>query len=1355
MSGIMLHRPARTYPDALPQDEIAVAPPPLVQATPRSAGSWLQYLLPAIGSLSSVLLFTFAGGRGGNPAMIGVSVFMVVISVSSGVAIRRQMTKTTSRQKSGDKEKYLRYLAQQSARLDGIVQRQRAANSRLYPKLAELTRVVETREYVWERRPTDDDFMDVRIGESATPLCCHVRLDLDANPLAEHDPVLAPLAQSMISKYDQIPDAPVVIPLRGTRAMAVTGRLAQSRPLVRSMICSLAAFHAPDDLRIMAYFPAHATAEWSWLRWLPHTRRLHQPKGLRKDAPEPLCLLADSPADFAALLSDQVIPELERQRRMQEAKGSSANSGPPPVAQRFLIIVDSFSPDSPLARLPELESLVREDAVAGVTVINLVETRRQEPSVLQARLEISDIGLLSYEETKLGGRRIEAVHPDAAEVAACERVARALAPLIVGEHGVQQDLSVDAPLLSLLNIPAPELVDTSVTWRPRSRADLLHVPIGIRADGQPLLLDIKEAADGGQGVHGLIIGATGSGKSELLRSLVTSLAITHDPETLNFIFADFKGGAAFADLARLPHAAGMISNLQDDLSLVDRMRAALYGEQERRQRMLREAGNLDNIKQFHAKRATTGALEPMPYLLIVIDEFAELLSSRPDFLELFVAIGRIGRSIGMHLLLATQRLGEGRIQGLEGHLRYRICLRTFNSSESSMVIGTPDAFYLPSYPGVGYFKVDTDVYDMFKSALVSTPYVPLSAKKGPSIRVREFTATGKLKPIDDPTRSNAPSVVVPGDQLQTDMDVIINKLAEAGRQGSYRVHQVWLPPLDPNLTLDKVLASTEHPALDGSSWPTPPPFGPLRVPVGILDKPAEQRQEPLILDFSGSGGHLVLVGAPQSGKSTFLRSLINGLTVTHTPRDVQLYCLDFGGGLLRSFDGAPHLGVVAGKSERDKVRRTINQMRTIMQEREYLFRERRIDSMASFRAARQAGHHQDTPFGDVFLIVDDLGQLLGEFEGVDVDLADIIASGLTYGVHVVLTASRWADVRAKMRDNIGTRMELRLNDPMDSDMGKAVAQTLNGAPAGRGVFKTGLQFQIALPRLDGDGAGEHMSVARAIEEYVRRMQGAWTLPPAPPIRLLPPLVTPDDMPPITDQSPPGAPIGLEEFHLAPVYIDLQAGAPHFIIFGDSECGKTTLVRSWIEALKQRYQPDQAQIVIVDYRRMLLDLAEGPHLFAYACTPPMVKDMVERLRTELNARTLSSSQVSIEELRNPKKWVGPHYYVFVDDYDMIVAPSGNPLAPLVDLLLQARDVGFHLLIARQVGGASRSSFEPVLQRLKEMGSPGLIMSGDPQEGPLIGTQKATPQLPGRGYLVRRNQRTALVQTVRVDAPALEG
>jgi ESX secretion system protein EccC len=1356
MQGVLLHRPARTFPEALPHEEIVIAAPPHVQPDPRTPLSWLQYLVPVLGSLGSVIFYivTPFGGRG--PVLL-VGVFaMITLSILSGALMRGQQRKVSQRKKAGDREKYVRYLAQQSIRLDGIAQRQRAADSRLYPALPELERVARERAHVWERRPDDADWLDVRIGVSATPLCAPLRLALDANPLADHDPELVPRAQSVIAKYEQISDAPVVVPLKATGALAITGDPTATRALLRAMLCSLATFHAPDDLRMLAYFPPRARAEWQWLKWLPHTRRLHQPKkGAHPDEPEPLCLLAETPADFQDLLDDQILPELERQRRIGES--ARAGSTPPPQ-QRFLIVLDGYSPESALARLPALDQLFRDGDDHGVTIIALVDDPRRAPSVLQARIEISKIGLLSYEETRLGGRRIEAVHPDAADVPACERIARALAPLIVGEKGLQRDLSEDVALLSLLGLAFPDDVEPHQTWQPRARADLLRVPIGVRGDGMPLCLDLKEAADGGLGVHGLIIGATGSGKSELLRTIVTSLAVTHDPQTLNFIFADFKGGAAFADLAGLPHAAGMISNLQDDLSLVDRMRAALFGEQERRQRMLREAGNLDNIKQYHAKRQSSRSLEPMPYLLIVIDEFAELLTSRPDFLELFVAIGRVGRSLGLHLLLATQRLGEGRIQGLEGHLRYRICLRTFTAQESAQVIGTPDAFHLPSYPGVGYFKVDTDIYDLFKTALISTPYIPPEARSGPSLRLRAFTPTGRLVALPAPGDMQAhdgASRALLHDSLRTDMDVVIERLAAAGARSGAAVHQVWLPPLSATLTLDAALAPgvAGMPGLPApiaaGQWQSSRRFGPLRVPVGLLDKPAEQRQEPLLLDFSGTGGHLALVGAPQTGKSTFLRTLIASFLLTHTPRDVQLYCVDFGGGLLRAFEGAPHVGVVAGKSERDKVRRTISQMRTIMQEREYLFRERRIDSMATYRARRQAGELDDTPFGDVFLIVDDLAQLMSEFEGIDADLAELIAGGLTYGVHVVLTANRWADVRPKLRDNIGARLELRLNDPLDSDMGKAAAQSLTGAPAGRGVIKGGLQFQIALPRVDGDGEGERTPLAQAIETLVRDTASAWTAAPAPPIRMLPAVVRPGDLPAPGSDAQPGVPIGLEEFRLDPVYVDPMTGSPHFLILGDSECGKTTLLRGWMRGLTARYTPDEAQIAIVDFRRTLLDLADGPHLFGYAITPPMIKDMVDRLKAELAERTPQSSQLTIEELRNPRQWQGPHYFLFVDDYELIVTPSGNPLAPLVDTLLQARDVGFHLILARQVGGASRNAFEPVFQRLKEMGSPGLIMNGDPQEGLLLGTQKAALLPPGRGYLVRRNQRTALVQIVLTD------
>jgi len=247
------------------------------------------------------------------------------------------------------------------------------------------------------------------------------------------------------------------------------------------------------------------------------------------------------------------------------------------------------------------------------------------------------------------------------------------------------------------------------------------VPIGVGADGSSINLDIKESAQQGMGPHGLVIGATGSGKSELLRTLVVGLALTHSPEILNFVLVDFKGGATFAGMAGMPHVSAVITNLADELTLVDRMQDALSGEMTRRQELLRASGNYASLRDYEKDRTSGDApqLKPLPSLLIVCDEFSELLSAKPEFVDLFVAIGRLGRSLGIHLLLASQRLEEGRLRGLDSHLSYRIGLRTFSASESRSVIGVPDAYELPAVPGLGFLKPDQSSLWRFKGAYVS------------------------------------------------------------------------------------------------------------------------------------------------------------------------------------------------------------------------------------------------------------------------------------------------------------------------------------------------------------------------------------------------------------------------------------------------------------------------------------------------------------------------------------------------------------------------------------------------------------------------------------------------------------
>ena len=263
----------------------------------------------------------------------------------------------------------------------------------------------------------------------------------------------------------------------------------------------------------------------------------------------------------------------------------------------------------------------------------------------------------------------------------------------------------------------------------------------------------------------------------------------------------------------------------------------------------------------------------------------------------------------------------------------------------------------------------------------------------------------------------------------------------------------------------------------------------------------------------------------------------------------------------------------------------------------------------------------------------------------------------------------------------------------------------------------------------------------------------WDGAPAAPVPVLPLRVTPGELPGAADDAGPGVPIGIDELRLEPVHLDLAGGDPHFLVLGDSESGKSNLVRWLAQSLSSRQDPGRAQLVVIDYRRTLLDLASGPHVFAYAANAAMAAQAASALRAELQTR-MPGPDASHEELVRGPAWSGPRYYLLVDDYDLVPGTAENPLAPLVDMLPHGRDLGFHLVLTRRVGGVARSAFEPFFQRVSELRTPGILLSGDPDEGPVLGGRKATPLPPGRGYLVRRDRRISLIQTVLAEESAAQ-
>ncbi len=837
-------------------------------------------------------------------------------------------------------------------------------------------------------------------------------------------------------------------------------------------------------------------------------------------------------------------------------------------------------------------------------------------------------------------------------------------------------------------------------WRSQDYDDRLCVPIGTTVDGSPLELDIKEPAENGMGPHGLCVGATGSGKSELLRTIALGMMARNSPEVLNLLLIDFKGGATFLDFARAPHVAAVITNLSDEAPLVARMREALGGEMNRRQQLLRTAGCV-SVAAYERARRAGAPLTALPTLFIIVDEFSEMLSQHPDFTDLFVAIGRLGRSLGMHLLLASQRLDEGRLRGLEAHLSYRMCLKTLSAGESRTVLGTLDAYQLPSTPGAGFLRTSGGELVRFQAAFVSGSLQSYAPRCGPAVAAPSVRVFSTL--TDGPVTQVVETV---GPPARTVLRAVLDQLSGHGPPA----HQVWLPPLGSAPALHTLLR-------DAVSTPAG-----LTAPIGIVDRPSEQCRTPLIVDLSGAAGNAAVVGAPQSGKSTALRTLITALAATHDPGQVQFYCLDFGGGALASVQALPHVGAVAGRAEPRLVGRIVTECESIVRSREATFGELGIDSIAQYRELRaKRAVSDDDPFGDVFLVVDGWASLRHEFEALETSITALAVQGLSFGVHVVLSASRWAEIRPSLKDQIGTRIELRLGDSADSELDRKAAQHVPYDRPGRGLSHEGLHMVIASPI-----AG------------IPRGQLA-----APPILLLPTHVEHD-----TVVRRAGAELGtrillgLEERRLQPLAVDFKHHY-HLLVLGDNECGKTATLRVLCREIVRTKTAAQAQLLMVDFRRSLLGVVESEHLGGYAMSLAALGTLLPGL-LDLLQRRMPPSDASQGQLRAGSWWSGPDIYVVVDDYDLVATPTGNPLAPLLEYLPYAQDLGLHLVVARRSGGAERALFEPLLAGLRDLGCMALMMSGRPGEGAPIGSVRPARLPPGRGVLITRAGGEQLLQ-----------
>ena len=1316
-----------------PSGSLALQMPP-EKAEPASMGNVLMMVVPMLGSTGVMIFMAMQNNGGGRSMLMGGGMLVAMLGMV-GFNMYRQFSQYRTRVKTQRRE-YLSYLAETRESIRKVAKKQRAYYNWVYPDPDALVTLAANGSRLWSREGNTYNVLTFRYGSGTQPLgLTFERPPID--PMTEMDVVCLSAMERFIAVHDHTDNVGKFLYLGDFSHIEVVGEGESAYDEMRAIMMHLACFIEPSKLKIAVLCSADRLGDWEWVKWMPQARSANV-----RDAIGPARMISTDPRELVEMIGPDIA-----------MRGAYRPGEEMPEWPHLLLVCDGaeFPTSSPFGSMA---------GVRGVTIMS--RAREWTPMKSHTALRL----VIHPSPNRKGADVVDVVTMDSVPESAfadrlsavqAEAVARRMTPFATQEKLEESDTPVgrsdesrQKDLMELVGIGDIRDFDPEKQWVRREGRARLAAPFAVTPEGRPVVLDIKESAQQGMGPHGLLIGATGSGKSEVLRTLVLALALTHSPEQLNLVLVDFKGGATFAGMADLPHVSAMISNLESELSLVDRMQDALQGEMVRRQEMLRQAGNYANVSDYEADRlAGKHEYPPLPALFIVLDEFTEMLMAKPEFGEVFIMIGRLGRSLSVHLLLASQKMDLGKARGLESHLSYRIALKTFTESDSREVLGIPDAAKLPPLPGSGFLKAGGDGLVRFRASYVAAPppaRTLASISEGSTagaptapIEILPFTVAPVITREDlgeEEEVDQNQEVVLAGDEVWADMsemDIAVAKMKGKG----YPAHQVWLPPLevpDTFATLMPDLRPDPELGFVSRAWRE---SGTLRVPLGTVDLPLEQRRETLVLDLSGAGGNFALVGGPQTGKSTALRTIVQSLSLTYTPQEVQFYVMDFGGGTFAGFAGAPHVAGIATRDTEEVRTRMIAEIAAIMDDRERYFRAHGIDSMDTYRRGRLEGRYDDG-YGDVFLVIDGWGALRSEFDGLDRTVTTMMSRGLSLGVHLIVSAARWMDIRSEAQDIFGSRLELHTANPKESIVNREGAARIPKGRPGRGIDMVGHEMMIGLPRADDDP--DPSTVSQGVARTVAKIRESLVHGEGPKLRLLPENVTiaeilaqvPD--PQILPRGGGDMILGVEESRLGPLVFNTRTES-HLYLFGDGRTGKTTFLRSIISEVTRLYSPGEAKILSIDMRRTLMGAVPQDYQLRYLTNHAEAMKQMRELAAFLRTR-LPGSDVTPEQIRDRSWWSGPEVWILVDDYDLVATSSGNPLMELIDLLPQAADIGLHVIITRRMGGASRAAYEKVLQMMNDLAVTGILLSGNPSEGAIINGVKPKRAVPGRAQVVHR-------------------
>jgi DNA segregation ATPase FtsK/SpoIIIE, S-DNA-T family len=1309
----VVHRSPRLRPPAPARSAFDVPSPPAVE--PPAKLQSVQLLLPMLGSLS-ILVY---GVMAGTPVLLVTGAIMALASLASPILLHRSAKRAQWSKNEARRARYRTRLGELASALAQAKAEMAAVMTDPHPRPGGYRAWLDAGR-LWERRSADDDRLDVRLGSGEVPTGFTVTRS-SASSESEPDDDLVALADAFEKSVNILEKAPLVLSLAENDVVAFRGDRTAVLGLVRAVLLELAVTCAPEDLCLLAAFRPGDAASWDWLKWSPHTAPCVDAARERSER-----LLATSGQGFEEILSAVIAPRLG-------ALEVAARQRSRPTGRHVVVVVDRYDPHHELAIAESLQLTLTHAGEIGVSVLALCDLDSSAPTQTSTLVTMAHA---DPRQAEAAPAVLQRLRPSAASIPftpqfvdgrEAEHIARLLAPKrLTAETGRALPLGdlrladlLSAPLLPALPVSPGPVGHRPERWPSLGPARMLRVPFGVTPDGSPVELDLKEPADGGHGPHGLVIGAVGSGKSELLRTVVAGLVATHAPDDVELAFVDFKGGLTFALLQDAPHCSGMITNLASDLTLVDRMKAALGGELERRQRQLRAAGtDVQKIGQYRGLRRDRPDLPPMPFLVLVVDEFGELLEARPDMLDVLLSIGRTGRSLGVHLVLASQRLEPGRNRGLDAYLGYRICLRTYTPEDSVSVLGSRAAADLPALPGHGYLYTGAGLV-RFAAATVSGNGESRTRQR----RVGSFAVSnGRAAPADSaPASAGSPShdIAPDGHGLDSDLSVLVRETRNAARGACARA--LWLPPL-PRPDGDNALTLGDS-RLEASMQP--PSVG-LPVPVGLLDLPVARQQVPMMLDPVALDGHLLVVGAPHSGKSTALAAYAIQAARLYPASLLQFHVIDLGGGKLAPLGALPNVAAYADGQDPDAVRRSVLQLERLLDDRSQQVRRRGVQSPSNSREPVRQGEASGSRHTVVLL--DQLMSFRERFTDLDAAFGRLIVEGPSAGVHVAVTSTRWGEMPAKRLEQISTRIELRLNDPLESLHGRVPAASVPLGVPGRGLVTSGAVVQLASPD-DGTSPADLSVAVRAAAAVARER---WPNVAAPRLRTLADLTPSEWVDAFHRAAQQGALLlGVRETGLDAVTVAPGAG-PLLLCYGDAASGRSRFLARLLAEAESLPEDARPEIYAVDYLGALGQLCAGGRAVIAAYDPSETPDLLAAVTDELALR-----QAALARSRRhatPAPGFRP-LWLLADDYELVHA-SARPglVAELANFVPYTGRLGLGLVI-NQAANGSGARVDPLIRRMLEVGSWHLRFAVESRLELLLTGLRGSPLPPGQAALTR--------------------